>query len=203
MRKRLQRLLPDSKRQMARLPDMASGLTTLGRIGAAVGIKGWVRLISFTDPADNILKFRHFYLVPHKTPGGKVSADMPEQVELEESRIRGKDFIARIKGCEDREQARQYTGCELQVETSALPDLDENDYYWFQLAGLQVLNLQDENLGAVHHLMETGANDVLVVQATADSLDDRERLIPWIRDQVVIEVNLEKKLIRVDWEKDF
>ena len=168
-----------------------------------VGIKGWVRLISFTDPADNILTYRHFYLAPKKIPGGKVFEGMPEQIEIEESRIQGKDFIARIKGCDDREQARQYTGCELQVETSALPDLDEDDYYWFQLAGLQVLNLQDENLGTVHHLMETGANDVLVVQATADSLDDRERLIPWIREQVVLQVDLEQKLIRVDWDKDF
>ena len=86
---------------------------------------------------------------------------------------------------------------------AALPDLDENEFYWFQLEGLQVINLQDETLGTVHHLIETGANDVLVVKPTDQSLDDQERLIPWIRGQVIKQVDIAGGIVLVDWEKDY
>lgn len=186
---------PDS-----RTADLTSELTTLGKVGAPHGIKGWVKLISFTDPPGNILDFRHFYL---SAPGSAGQTEPQQLIEIDESRPQGKEFVGHIKGCDDRELARQYTGKELQVEKSALPDLDEEEYYWYQLEGLQVKNLQDEDFGTVHHLIETGANDVLVVRASQDSLDDEERLIPWIWDQVIREVDLEQKLIRVDWEKDY
>ena len=84
------------------------GYTTLGRIGAAVGIKGWVRLISFTDPADNILQYRHFILAPLPAGGAAATApDRTERIEIDESRIQGKDFIGHIRGCDDRDLARQ------------------------------------------------------------------------------------------------
>lgn len=185
-------------------------LTTLGRIGAAHGVKGWVRLISFTDPAENILEFRQFYLAPASVPGSRPAGTGVERIEIDASRVQGKHFIGHIKGCDDRDQARAYTGRELQVEKSALPVLDQEDYYWFQLEGLQVINLHDEVLGRVHHLMETGANDVLVVRSaagTGESGDaggkDDERLIPYVRDRVVKQVDLAAGIIRVDWEKDY
>jgi len=181
----------------------ANELTTLARIGAVHGIKGWVRLISFTDPADNILDFRHFYLSPKSIPGGNMPTGKLEKIEIDESRAQGKQFIGHIKGCDDREQARLFTGCELKVEKSALPPLDSQEYYWFQLEGLTVINLQEENLGSVHHLMETGANDVLVVRATQESIDDQERLIPFLKDRVIKQVDLALKVIQVDWEKDY
>lgn len=187
---------------MTQPTDQPAGLTTLGRIGTVYGVKGWVKLISFTDPAENILEYRHFILKPGPQAGGR-AAGTPERIEIDESRGQGKGFIAHIRGCDDREQARQYTGRELQVEVTNLPDPGDNEFYWFQLTGLQVVNLQDENLGQVHHLMETGANDVLVVKPTPDSLDDRERLIPFIRDRVIKRVDLEAKQLRVDWEKDY
>jgi 16S rRNA processing protein RimM len=175
----------------------------LGRIGAAVGIKGWVRLISYTDPADNILQFRQFILAPPAAKHGALRQGDPELIEIDESKARGKNFIGHIKGCDNPEQVRQYTGCELLVAKTALPALDEDEYYWFQLESLQVLNLQDEYLGDVHHLMATGANDVLVVRPTEGSIDEQERLIPFIREQVIVEVDLEAKRLRVDWEKDY
>jgi len=178
-------------------------LTTLGRIGAPYGIKGWVKLISYTDPPGNILDFRHFILGESNLPGGKRGTGKPETIEIDDSRMQGKGFIGHISGCDDREQASQYTGRDLQVETAALPDLETEDYYWYQLEGLQVVNQQDGILGTVHHLMETGANDVLVVRPDEQSLDDEERLIPWIREQVIIAVDLDSKCIRVDWEKDY
>ena len=177
-----------------------SELTTLGRIGAVHGIRGWVRLISFTDPAENLLDFRQFFLAP-AGPGTEKQA--PERIEIDDSRVQGKQLLGHIRGCDDREQARRYTGRELQVEKSALPALGEEEFYWFQLEGLQVVNRQGENLGTVHHLIETGANDVLVVRPTPGSIDDQERLVPWIREQVVLQVDLDDGVLRVDWEKDF
>ena len=188
---------------MGQPSDLSMDLTTLAKIGAVHGVKGWVKLISYTDPAENILGFRHFYLMPKGIPGSQVVAGSLQQIEIDESRAQGKNFIGHIKGCDDREQAKLYTGCELQVERSVLPDLDNEEYYWYQLEGLKVVNLQDETLGAVHHLMETGANDVLIVRATDDSIDAEERLIPYVREQVIKQVDLEQHIIRVDWQKDY
>jgi 16S rRNA processing protein RimM len=176
-----------------------SELTTLGKIGAAHGIRGWVRLISFTDPADNILDFRHFYLSPAV---GSAAVGL-ERIEIDESRSQGKHFVGHIKGCDDRDLASKFTGRELLVEKSALPALEDDGFYWFQLEGLQVINLQNDSLGQVDHLIETGANDVLVVRPTPDSIDTVERLIPYIQDQVIKQVDLDTTTIRVDWEKDY
>jgi 16S rRNA processing protein RimM len=183
--------------------DSSSELTTLGRIGAAHGIKGWVKLISFTGPAENILSYRHFFLSHKSIPGSQAATGAREKIEIDESRAQGKHFIGHIKGCDDREQASVYTGRELQVETSTLPQLDTEDYYWYQLEGLKIINLQGDNLGQVDHLIETGANDVLVVRASQDSIDKEERLIPFIRDKVIKKVDLPGGTVQVDWEKDY
>ncbi|MDG2176983.1 MAG: ribosome maturation factor RimM [Gammaproteobacteria bacterium] len=188
-------------------PDSSSEFATLGRIGAAHGIKGWVKLISFTGPAENILNYRHFFLSHKSIPGSRTALGSSEQkrekIEIDESRAQGKHFIGHIKGCDDRERAAVYSGRELQVETSTLPELDAEDYYWFQLEGLTIINLQGDNLGQVDRLIETGANDVIVVRATEDSIDKEERLIPFVRDKVVKRVDLAGRTLQVDWEKDY
>ncbi len=169
-------------------------MIALGRIGAPHGIKGWVRLISFTDPIDNILEYGEFQ-VQH----GAVM----RRIVLDEARRQGKFLVAHIEGCDDRELARQYTGQELLVPTDSLPALEQGSYYWHQLVGLKVLNLSGEVLGAVDHLMETGANDVLVLKPVSASIDDRERLIPYLKDTVVKQVDLVGGTLTVDWEADF
>jgi 16S rRNA processing protein RimM len=199
--------------------ELTPEFTTLGKIGAAHGIKGWVRLISYTDPADNILNYRHFFLTEKTIPGSQAAIETKEleskleskieskiereQIEIDESRAQGKHFVGHIKGCGDREQAGVFTGRELQVKTSVLPALDTEEYYWFELVGLAVINLQGEILGLVDHLMETGANDVLVVRASEESIDSEERLIPFVRDKVVKRIDLKGGALQVDWEKDY
>ena len=171
-----------------------SQLITLGRLGAPYGIKGWMKLISFTDPPENILSYDLF-----KSKEGQI-------IEVDKSKAHGKGFVAHVKGCDDRDQTRHYTGKELQVESSSLPELEGDTYYWHQLEGLTVINLQEENLGKVQNLLETGANDVLVVRGSSgdsESVDEEERLIPYIRETVIKSVDLVKGIIQVDWEKDF
>jgi 16S rRNA processing protein RimM len=85
----------------------------------------------------------------------------------------------------------------------ALPELEEGDYYWSDLIDLEVRTEAGQLLGVVHSLMETGSNDVLVVQGTAESLDRSERLIPWLPGSVVKNVDLAGRVITVDWDPGF
>lgn len=165
----------------------------MGRIGAPWGVKGWVKVYSFADSPENLLDYETFLI---ERPGGL------QKIELEELKPHGQGFVAHIKGCDVREQTGAYTGCELLIPKSELPALEEG-YYWYQLEGLRVINLQDEVLGKVHHLMETGANDVLVVRGDEQSIDKEERLLPYVEGQVVKAVDLEQGVIKVDWEKDY
>lgn len=168
----------------------------MGRIGAAYGLKGWVKLFSFTDPPENLLEHRTFYI------SGSTAQAALQEIEIDQARSQGQGFIGHIKGCDEREQTRHYTGKELLLPKQALPALEEG-YYWHQLEGLRVVNLAGEELGTVHHLLATGANDVLVVHPTATSIDKEERLLPYIEGQVIVEVDLNSGVMKVDWEKDY
>ena len=111
--------------------------------------------------------------------------------------------MAKLAGVDDREIARQYCGMDIAIEKSLLPELGDGDFYWSQLEKLDVLTESGEKLGKVSHLIATGSNDVLVVKGNADSIDRKERLIPYLPDQVVKEINLEEGTIRVDWDPEF
>jgi 16S rRNA processing protein RimM len=165
----------------------------MGRIGAPWGVKGWVKVFSFTEPAGNLLDYRHFEIE---------SGAQLVPVEFDELKPHGSGFVGHIRGCDVREASGAFTGRELWLAKSALPQIGEG-YYWHQLEGLRVVNLQDEVLGTVHHMMETGANDVMVVRGDESSVDRQERLLPWVLGQVVREVDLDAGLVRVDWGSDY
>ena len=114
-----------------------------------------------------------------------------------EARQHGKGVVARLADCIDRDQAQALTGREIGIARDELPAAQPGEYYWHDLQGLSVVTLAGEPLGTVDHLLETGANDVLVVEG------ERERLIPFVMDQVIVRVDLDKGEIQVDWDKDF
>lgn len=124
-------------------------------------------------------------------------------MELIEGKVQGKYLIARLKGIDDRDQAEALTGAEIWIGTSQLQELDEGEFYWHQLEGLTVVNESGEVFGDVSHLVDTGANDVLIVEATLESLDDRQRLIPYVKDHVIKQVDLNSRRIVVSWDADF
>ncbi len=166
----------------------------LGQIGRVHGIKGWLKLISFTVPIENILDY----------PCYRVNIEGSEQeLEIDEHRRQNKALLVHFKGYDDPERAKQLTGIELTIAGEQLPRLDSGEYYWHQLEGLKVVNQKDELFGRVSNLLETGANDVLVVAADSESIDDRERLIPYLVDSVISKVDLENETIRVNWEADY
>jgi 16S rRNA processing protein RimM len=154
----------------------------MGRIGAPWGIKGWVKLFSFTDPPETLLD-RHRYLIEGEQ--GLVP------LEFDELRAQGREYVGHIKGCDVREALGSYTGKELWLAKTELPVLAEG-YYWYQLEGC-----------LVQHLLETGANDVLVIKGDDASVDKTERLVPYVKDRVVLSVDLAKAVILVDWDKDY
>ncbi|MBM68668.1 MAG: ribosome maturation factor RimM [Haliea sp.] len=165
----------------------------IGRITGCYGIKGWVRIHSFTEPMENFLEFKG---VKVQRRGGY------EAIEFDQGRRQGKGLVAHIRGVDDRDLAETFQGLEVSVDSDALPELEEGDYYWHQLQGLQVWCHTDNGqvlLGAVDYLIETGANDVLVVKPCEGSIDQRERLIPWLPGTTVRQVDVESGRIDVDW----
>lgn len=174
-----------------------SNLVNVGRITAVFGIKGWVKVHSYTEPQENLFEYHPWFL---KTAHGV------KQVEIDDARPHGDAFVAHIVGVDDRNLAMEYTAVDIAIERDQLADLDEGEYYWDQLQGLSVytqFNGERQRLGLVSKLFETGANDVLVVQGDAQSIDQRERLVPYVPGQFVLSVDLEAGEILVDWDPEF
>lgn len=177
----------------ASVPD-AEDMIAMGHVSTPHGIKGWVWVFSNTDPASNIFGYRPWYL---KTRDGF------RPVKVQEWREQGKGIVARLDIAPDRNAAEALRNLEIWVPKQSLPELEEGDYYWSDLVDLEVRTEAGQLLGIVHSLMETGSNDVLVVQGTAESLDRNERLIPWLPGTVVKNVDLAGRVITVDWDPEF
>lgn len=178
---------------MSATPAAADELIVLGKIFSVHGVRGEVKVYSFTDPLDNVLDYPRWTL----TRDGEV-----KQVEVASGRVQGKFLVVKLKGLDDRNVARTYAGFEIRVPESELPELEEDEFYWHQLEGLSVINQDGQLLGKVDHLLETGANDVMVVKPCTGSLDDRERLLPYT-EQCVQAIDLDAGEMRVDWDADF
>lgn len=168
-------------------------MLVVGKITGCYGLKGWVKVHSYTEPPENFLGYGQWQL---KRRG------VYEAVSFDAGKRQGKGLVAHIAGVEDRTQAELYRGLEVSVLRSALPELPDGDYYWRDLQNLQVWCQDGDNrvlLGVVDYLIETGANDVLVVKASEGSIDKRERLIPYLPGDSVTRVDLESGVIEVDW----
>ncbi len=166
----------------------------LGQLGRVHGIKGWLKLISFTTPIENILDYSRFWV---NIEGRK------QQLEIDDFRRQSRALLVHIKGYDGPEAATQLTGIKLSVASEKLPKLENGEFYWHQLEGLTVVNQHKQLFGRVSNLLETGANDVLVVAATNASIDDRERLIPYLVGSVVSKIDLNSETIVVNWEADY
>lgn len=168
-------------------------LIVVGRVAGLFGVRGWLKIVSYTAPVENILHYRPWYL---RAVGAATDAPWVEQA-VAEARHQGKGVVVRFDAHHDRDAAQRVLGAEIAVSRDQLPALDEGEYYWADLVGLKVVTLDGVALGVVDHLMETGANDVLVVKG------ERERLIPYIPGEVVREVDRAQAVLRVDWDPEF
>lgn len=168
-------------------------MLVVGKITGCHGIKGWVKIHPFTEQPDSFANLGEWYL----NRRGVFQA-----IKFDAVRAQGKGLVAHIPGVDDRSLAEAYKGLEIAVPSTALPQLPEGDYYWRELQGLQVWcrNAGEKVLlGVVDYLIETGANDVLVVKACDGSIDKRERLIPYLPGDTVKRVDLDEAVIEVEW----
>ncbi len=176
--------------------------TIAGKLAGVYGIKGWVKVHSYTEPAENIFRYQPWYLADRD---GNLTGNI---LEVDEFRAHGKGLVAHIKGIDDRDEAGLLCQRLVAVEMDALPPLPEGEYYWQQLVGMAVWSQFDQHrdkpvlLGQIRELMETGANDVLLVAPCEGSIDQRERLLPYV-DACVLGVDLAAGTMLVDWDPEF
>ncbi|GAA0351960.1 ribosome maturation factor RimM [Bowmanella denitrificans] len=173
----------------------ASETLVVGKIGAPYGVKGWVKITSYTEQPEDIFTYAPWLL---KSEGGL------KELKVDQWREHNKGLIAKLVGVEDRDAVDRLKNLEIVISAELLPELEEGDFYWRDLVGMQVVTEKGYNLGTVRELFETGSNDVLVVKANInDAFGQKERMIPYLVDQVVKQVDQAAKIITVDWEPDF
>jgi 16S rRNA processing protein RimM len=161
---------------------------TLGRVSGVFGIKGWLKIRSYTEPQSNLLTFRAWTLR---------RKDADRAVELEDGLSRTGGIVAKLRGVDDRDGARSVVGADIVVERERLPPAGTGEFYWADLEGCEVRTTAGVALGSVDHVLATGANDVLVLRAKP------ERLIPFVMGPVVKHVDLVARVIVVDWSPDY
>lgn len=165
---------------------------TLGYVSGVHGLKGWVKVFSYTEPREAILAYQPWWIAARGDAGGGEG----RAVRVERGQPHGKTVIAALPGVGTPEQARALVGREIRVRRDQLPATEAGSWYWNDLIGLDVVNLEGTPLGRVEKMIETGANDVMVLAG------ERERLVPFVNGQVVHAVDLDQGLIRVDWHPD-
>jgi len=161
----------------------------VGQISGIYGVKGWLKVFSYTRPRENILQYRRWYLL---------IAGVWKPYDVVEGRSGGgQAVVVKLAGLDDRDLARNFMGVDIAVLRSMLPEPEEGEFYWADLEGLDVVTLEGVTLGQVDHFLGTGANDVMVVRG------ERERLVPYVRGNVVKDVDMTARRITVDWPADF
>ncbi|UTT83931.1 ribosome maturation factor RimM [Vibrio pelagius] len=167
----------------------------MGKFGATYGIRGWLKVFSYTDNAESIFDYTPWYI----NQKGKWV-----EFNVESWKRHNKGMVCKLEGLEVREDAHTLTNFEIAVDPASLPELSEDEFYWRELFGMQVVTTKGYSLGEVTDLLETGSNDVLVVKANLkDAFGQKERLIPYLEEQVIKKVDREAQRIEVDWDPGF
>ena len=166
---------------------------TLGRVAGVFGVRGWIKVTSYTRPVENLLDYRSWWIA--KAAGF--------EAKVVEARLHGGGIVALLADAaslpiEDRDRAASLIGSEIQVERSAMPEPPPGQFYWADLEGLEVRNEQGVSLGVIEAMTSNGAQDVMMVKD-----GETERLIPFVRDVIVKSVDMTQKLVVADWQPDY
>lgn len=178
-------------------------MVELGYVAGVFGVKGWLKIFSNTRPRDNILSYSPWYLrVNHQW----------QTFNLVEGQLHGKAVIVQLKDINDRDQARTLMKAKIAVQREQLPQAIPGEYYWHDLEGLKVVNTSGFEFGRITGFIETGANDVMIICAEPQHKPDdeksgnkelREYLIPYLWQDVVLEVDIRQGQLKVDWDPDY
>ncbi len=163
-------------------------LIHIGKISGVFGVKGWLKITSYTEPRDNIVSYKNWIL---KKDGDQKS------IKVIAGHGQGKGVVAQVEGIADRDQALTLMGWNIYIDHNQLSAPEKGEYYWADLVGLDVENMEGIQLGKVESLFETGANNVILISG------ERERAIPFLQGQTVKSIDLETGKILVDWDADF
>ncbi|MBS4050136.1 MAG: ribosome maturation factor RimM [Methylomonas sp.] len=168
---------------------LSSDFLNAGEVSGVFGVKGLVKVFSFTEPRENILRYSPWILQKN---------NQTREVKVTGGQRQGNTVVAELEGIADRDAALALMGWKILISKQQLPKPKPGEYYWADLVGLRVETQEGITLGVVDHLLETGANDVLVV---VDG--ESERLIPFLQQHTVLNIDLDAGLMVVDWEPDF
>tara|TARA_B100001540_G_scaffold198415_1_gene174784 strand:- start:165 stop:680 length:516 start_codon:yes stop_codon:yes gene_type:complete len=160
----------------------------IGRVSSPHGIKGWLKILSYTDPIENIFSYKSIFLK-------KSNNFLP--FEIEDYSISGKIIRMKLKGIDDRNHSEEIADCEILINRNDLPEISSDSYYWADLIGFQIKKESGEVHGILDSFLETGSNDVMVVIG----MKNNRNLIPFINGEVIKSVDLESKIIIVDWDE--
>lgn len=165
----------------------------LGKFGSAYGVRGWVRVYSYTENYKDIFKYDPLFIK---------RLNVFKKMHLEHWKyFHRNNILAKIYGICDRNAANLLSNHEIIIDSSQLFILKTNEYYWKDLIGCKVIKINGSKLGYVENLIETGSNDVLIVRSNfGKKFRVKKRLVPFIEDQVIMDINLKKKVIQVDWD---
>ena len=155
----------------------------IGKVSGCFGVKGWLKIFSYCEPRENIASY-DTWIVNDKV------------FESVESKRNGKLIVAKLEGIDDKDTALSLLGQKIEINKEQLHSLNNDQYYWHDLVGLEVTNKQGVNFGTIKSLLETGAHDVVIIKG------ERERIVPYIMGQTILKVNLEENSMLVDWHED-
>jgi 16S rRNA processing protein RimM len=163
-------------------------IVVMGKVAGPYGVKGWIKVYSFAEKLESLLNYKKLFFSKDQRKW--------QEIEVGEIKLHGKTIIANFSDILNRSHAQEYKGYLIGVLKESLPKLNKNQYYWNDLIGFEVLNLKNYSFGLVETFIETGANDVIVVRG------EKDRLIPYTQ-KTIIEVDIVKDKIVVDWDEDF
>ena len=170
--------------------DTGTRWIVLGQITGLYGIQGWVKVFSHTEPRASITEYNPLYLATTNTENWQA-------FQVATGRAQGKGVVIKFDGIDDRDAAANLLKQQIAIKREQLPSLTDDDFYWADLQNLRVVTVDGVELGVVDHLFDTGANDVVVVKG------ERERLIPFLRDTVINNIDLSAGVMTVDWDPEF
>lgn len=170
------------------MADAQAGMVVVGRISGLYGVRGWVRIFSYTDPRENVIEYSPWL----------VNIDGQWQsMKVVTGRAQGKSVVVNLAGYDDRDAAVTLLGKDIAIRREQLAATEPGEYYWADLEGLRVVTSTGIDLGLVDHLFQTGANDVVVVKG------DRERLIPFVQGEIIHNIDLQQGVMVVDWDPEY
>lgn len=182
-------------------------LQVLGKITGFYGVKGWLKLYSYTDPRENIVQYSSLKIkLSRQDKKQRHQSDEWRDIHLDSGKAHGKGVVAHFTGYDTREAAADLIGSELAVHRSDFKAIAKDEYYWTDLINLKVVNLEGIVLGHVSRLMETAANDVLVIKSEQNNTGKKtidEVLIPFVLGLYIERVNIDAGIIEVDWQADW